>query len=326
MAATKELLRDLAGAEQVEILLGSGSLANDVVAGQLTLLEQPGLIVSNGEFGERLIDHATRFGLEFDCLKQADGEAFENQRLSSWIADHPQARWLWGVHCETSTGVLNDIQAWKSIARQRSLRLCLDCVSSIGTVPVDLRGVYLASCVSGKGLRGYPGLSMVFYGHEVAPAPARLPRYLDLGSYADQRGVPFTHSSNLLAALHAALQAGGLDERFARLRREAARLRESLRRLGFRVIGDDTLLSPAVTTVELPAAVDSESFGDELERSGYLLNYRSTYLLQRNRIQVCLMGEFESDELNGLLTRLADNRPGRAGASPANLSLASSLR
>ena len=48
-------------------------------------------------------------------------------------------------------------------------------------MPVDLTGVYLASGSSGKGLRAYPGLSMVFYHHEVAPAPDKLPRYLDLG-------------------------------------------------------------------------------------------------------------------------------------------------
>ena len=41
--------------------------------------------------------------------------------------------------------------------------------------------VYLASGSSGKGLRAYPGLSMVFYHHDVPAAPEKLPRYLDLG-------------------------------------------------------------------------------------------------------------------------------------------------
>jgi aspartate aminotransferase-like enzyme len=156
---------------------------------------------------------------------------------------------------------------------------------------------------------------MVFYGHEIASAPTQLPRYLDLGFYAAQQGVPFTHSSNLLAALHAALQTGDSDERFVRLRREATRFREGLRLLGFRVYGDDALVSPAVITVDLPGEVDSELFGDGLERSGYLLNYRSNYLSRRNRIQVCLMGEFETDDLNGLLARMAENRPERTRAS-----------
>ena len=78
-------------------------------------------------------------------------------------------------------------------------------MSAIGAVPVDLDGVLLASGASGKALGAFPGLSMVFYAGNVRPEPARLPRYLDLGYYAQKDGVPFTHSSNLVAALDAAL-------------------------------------------------------------------------------------------------------------------------
>ncbi len=49
--------------------MGSGTLANDVVAGQLSLLGGRGLILSNGEFGERLMDQARRLNLKFDALK-----------------------------------------------------------------------------------------------------------------------------------------------------------------------------------------------------------------------------------------------------------------
>ena len=56
---------------------------------------------------------------------------------------------------------------------------------------------------------------MVFYHHEIAPAPDRLPRYLDLGYYAEQEGIPFTFSSNLLHALHAAVRRVNWEKRFA---------------------------------------------------------------------------------------------------------------
>jgi hypothetical protein len=73
---TRQLLCELTGARHVEILLGSGTLANDVIAGQLSLLEGRGLILSNGEFGDRLIDHATRFGLSFHTLRVEWGQTF----------------------------------------------------------------------------------------------------------------------------------------------------------------------------------------------------------------------------------------------------------
>ncbi|PAE13934.1 hypothetical protein CHH91_20075, partial [Virgibacillus sp. 7505] len=51
----------------------------------------------------------------------------------------------------------------KEICSKHGVRLCLDACSSIGSVPVDLSGVWLASSVSGKGLAAYPGLALVFH-------------------------------------------------------------------------------------------------------------------------------------------------------------------
>src|SRR3989442_329330 len=56
VALTKTLLCQLVRAQRVEILLGSGTLANDVIAAQLALLPAPGIILSNGHFGNRLVD------------------------------------------------------------------------------------------------------------------------------------------------------------------------------------------------------------------------------------------------------------------------------
>src|SRR5215475_8914906 len=48
--STKRVLCELTKARDVELFLGSGTLANDVVAAQLSLDEKPGVVVSNGEF------------------------------------------------------------------------------------------------------------------------------------------------------------------------------------------------------------------------------------------------------------------------------------
>ena len=73
----------------VQILLGSGTLANDAVAAQLTLEKKPGLILSNGEFGERLADHAKRFGLTFDTLKFPWGQAFDLDVVQQFLSRSP---------------------------------------------------------------------------------------------------------------------------------------------------------------------------------------------------------------------------------------------
>jgi len=303
-ALTKTLLCQLVRAQRVEVLLGSGTLANDVVAGQLALLSAPGIVLSNGEFGCRLKDHAKRFGLVFDALELEWGAVFEREQVRRMLERHRHARWLWACACETSTGVLNDLEMLKELCPGRGVKLCADCISLIGTAPVDLQGVYLASGVSGKGLGAFPGLSMVFCHHQPPSQPERLPRYLDLGYYAAQNGIPFTHSSNLLSSLRAALKRFDSQQPFNEIVELSAWLRPKLRELGFRILAPDAHASPAVTTLVLPENISSQKVGDELQASGFLLSYQSEYLRHRNWIQICLMGDCSRQGLVALLTEL----------------------
>jgi aspartate aminotransferase-like enzyme len=302
--AAKQILCELVQARNVGLFLGSGTLANDVVAGQLLLEGKPGLVLTNGEFGERLVDHARRFGLTFETLEFPWGQPLDLAVVRRRLEAAPTRGWLWCPHCETSTGVLNDLDRLKTLCAEFQVKLCLDCISSIGTVPVDLRGVWLASCASGKGLRAYPGISMVFYHHEVVPSPRGVPRYLDLGCYAAQETVPFTFSSNLLHALHAAVKRVRWDERFAGLVDLSAWLRTRLCELGFELIGDGASVSPAVVTIALPSHLDSGRIGGLVQESGYLVSYNSDYLRRENWIQVCLMGECTKEKVVSLLNAL----------------------
>jgi aspartate aminotransferase-like enzyme len=302
--SAKKALCELVCARNVELFLGSGTLANDVIAGQLSLLSGRGIVLSNGEFGSRLVDQARRFRLDFDALEFPWGEPLDLRAVRTLLERNPSPAWLWCAHCETSTGVLNDVAALKTLCAEFNAKLCLDCISSIGTMPVDLTGVYLASCASGKGLRAYPGISMVFHHHDVKPEPERLPRYLDLGYYAGEQGVPFTFSSNLLHALHTAVRHVEWERRFAAIAGLSAFFREQLRSLGFLLIGSGAQCSPAVVTVALPPRVDSEKAGESIEQAGYLLSYQSGYLRARNWIQICLMGECTLEKVQSLLNVL----------------------
>jgi aspartate aminotransferase-like enzyme len=261
-------------------------------------------VLSNGEFGSRLIDQARRFKLDFEALEYAWGAPLDLAAVKKRLGKKPAPGWLWCTHCETSTGVLNDLAALKTLCADRGAKLCVDGISSIGTLPVDLAGVYLASCASGKGLRAYPGLSMVFHHHDVSPAPGRLPRYLDLGYYAQQQGIPFTFSSNLLHALRAAVRHVDWKKRFAEVAELSVWLRASLVESGFVLVGQNTRTSPAVITIALPPEMDSVKISAAMQEAGYLLSYSSDYLRPRNWIQVCLMGEGSREKVVSLLNTL----------------------
>ncbi|MCC6406521.1 MAG: alanine--glyoxylate aminotransferase family protein [Planctomycetes bacterium] len=295
LSELRELRRDLSralGAEAVEVLVGSGTLANDVVAAELAGRARRVLIPVDGEFGARLVDHARRAGLEVDEYAVPWGSELELDELTRRAA---RADALWAVHCETSTGALHDLAALKRVAAAARIALALDATSSIGVVPVDLAGVELATCTSGKGLASYPGLALVFHRAELGPATRPLPRYLDLRAWASHDGVPFTHSSNLVRALASSWRRAFASDTFERRVALARELCGRLAELGLAPLVPTERASPGVVTLALGAR--AETIALRLAREGVWVSWRSAYLRERGWVQLCLFGEHDADEL-----------------------------
>jgi aspartate aminotransferase-like enzyme len=177
--------------------------------------------------------------------------------------------------------------------------LCLDAISAIGLMPVDLRGVRFATAVSGKGLAALPGLAVVFH-HGHLASSGQIPRYLDLASYEAADGVPFTHSSNLLAALDRSLTLTCWSLKFERVRRASVTLRAGLQRHGLPPLAAEVDAAPGIITVALSSDISATNVATELSKQGYQIASQSEYLRQRNWLQICLMGEFDENALRRL--------------------------
>lgn len=321
MQSVRQRLLALTNAGHCAVMVGSGTMANDVVAAQLSRLDAPGVIVTAGEFGERLLDHAKRMGLRHTAVQHDWGAPLDYERVARALSepvDRQAAGWLWTTHCETSTGALANLPRLKEMCRQREARLALDCISSIGATPVDLSDVWVASGASGKALAAYPGLGLVFCGYPPEPDES-LPRYLDLGLHCageESGAVPFTLSSNLLAALDAGL-ARQSEALLSHVDDEGRWLRRQLRDLGFTLVAAESESAGAVTTIALPSdAVDAQELGRELEAHGFYTSYASGYLRRRNWLQICLMGETHRGQLERLLPVLAAQLDAMTRAEP----------
>ena len=164
-------------------------------------------------------------------------------------------------------------------------------------INMDLNNVYLASAVSGKGIGSFPGLALVFSSYKPASSKS-LPRNLDLGLYQDKNGIPFTISSNLVYALKTAVNLMNPSASFHETVKASNFLRNSIKEMGFEVIGDLKNSSPAVTTIHLSKTLNSVDIGNKLKESGFELSFNSEYLVKRNWIQVCLMGNWSQTAVN----------------------------
>jgi len=116
-------------------------------------------------------------------------------------------------------------------------------------------------------------------------------RSLDLDAYRVADGVAYTQPSPPVAALARALDRDW-PARFEAVRAADVRLRAGLRAHGFEVLAPEADAMRGVVTVVLPAALSAARLARRMERQGYLLAWRSRYLVERNWLQICLMGEW----------------------------------
>ena len=288
----RERLVKMARAEDVQVMLGSGTLANDAIAQQLRFIGGQGVVLSNGEFGDRLIDHVKRANLDFTFYKIKWGEAFDFESMTHQLLGNKNLHWIWMAHCETSTGILNDLTKFKHLAKKLRANPILDCISSFCNVEVDLQDVMFASAVSGKGLAALPGLAFVFHKKGILRSGCAIPRYLDLALYAANDSIPFTHSSNLIQALATAID--GFDEKILERRIFlSSAVRKALVSEGFKVIGDEINSAPFVVTIALPPELDSMEVGEKMIKEKFRIGFLSRYLRERNWIQLAWMGDID---------------------------------
>src|SRR5262249_38941035 len=138
---------------------------------------------------------------------------------------------------ESSTGVLNDLPGLVETARKYEARVCVDCISSLGAVPLDLSQVYLASGATGKSLGSYAGAALIFADRAALASLdcSAVPSYMDLCTALDNNGPCYTFPSPILIALETALQEYATPRKaqafYARYHELGVRVRQTLRRL-----------------------------------------------------------------------------------------------
>lgn len=307
-AGVRNSLGRLVGGRDVAMMVGSGTLANDTVAAVLAALpsKRNGLVLVNGEFGERLVRQAQRFGLKPRVLRWAWGEPWNLDAINTALRDTQPGDWVWGTHLETSTGVLNDLPGLLSLCRPRGLRVCVDAISSCGAVPLNLSQTFLATGTSGKSLGAVAGLAFVFADErELRDLDReRLPTYLDLPAALAQPGSRFTVPSLLVKSLAAALDAYAdlrAPSRYEHYRALSAHLRAGLRSAGIAPLADERIACPIVTTFRPPAPLSAAEFLERCANLGFQIGGQSEYLASRGLVQVATMGETLQTDLDRFL-------------------------
>lgn len=284
----REQLLKLAGldGEYTTVLLqGSGTYAVEATLSCAVRPQDKLLIVANGAYGKRMGDIARRHGLNHVLVFLKETAPVTPEAVRRALEEHPDITHLAMVHCETTTGILNPVEAVARAIRGRGLTFIVDAMSSFGGIPIDIRKLGIDFLVSSanKCIQGVPGFGFVIARRSSLSRCEGVSRSLSLDLY-DQwaemekgRGKwRFTSPTHVVRAFFQAVKEledeGGVQARYDRYRENHAALVEGMRRSGFRTLLPDELQSPVITSFLYPEEdFDFQKFYEALKERGFVI-------------------------------------------------------
>lgn len=280
MNETQQMLRQVFRTENKLTMSVSGTGSAGMEACAVNLIEPGDRVVVgiNGVFGGRMADVAARCGAEVTKIERPFGDVFDPQEVED-VCRRAKPKVVGIVHAETSTGALQPLEEISRIVHDHDALLLVDCVTSLGGLPVEIDGWQIDAAYSGtqKCLSCPPGLSPVtFSSRAVATMEARKSKvqswYLDISMvrnyWSDQsRAYHHTAPINMNYGLHEALRIvleEGLEARFERHTRNHLALRAGLEALGVEyAVAEDHRL-PMLNAVQIPDGVDDKTVRSQL--------------------------------------------------------------
>ncbi|MFC1927666.1 pyridoxal-phosphate-dependent aminotransferase family protein [Chloroflexota bacterium] len=225
------------------------------------------LSISNGAFGERFADIATRYGAEVISLNFEWGKAIDLEVIEKTLKANGNIKAVLATHNETSTGMTNNLDEISAVVKKSDRLLLVDAISSLGCIdlPTDDWNCDIVVTASQKGWMVPPGLAMVSVSEKAwqAHSEAKMPRYYwDFGKARDfllKGQTPWTPAISIFYALDASLDlmlSEGLENIFARHARAGQTARSGVKSLGLSIFPVEEYASNTVTAVNAPDKID----------------------------------------------------------------------
>jgi aspartate aminotransferase-like enzyme len=261
----------------------SGSGAMDSAAANLIRPGTKVLAAAAGKFGERWLELANAYGAEVTAYEPGWGERLDPAEFDRLLTENDGIEVVFATLSETSTGIVNDIQAIAEVVNRHGALLAVDAVSGLGAAELkqDEWGVDVVVAGSQKALMIPPGLAFASVSQkaldfvEARPGGRYYFDWVKTAKSQRKNNSPFTPAVPLFQALDVALDLiaeEGLENVFARHALLARATRAGAAALGLELFGDPDERSTVVTAIELPGDVDGGKVPGALRRLGITAN------------------------------------------------------
>ena len=250
---------------EVYILGGEGILALEAACASLTEPGDKVLVIDNGIFGKGFADFVTIYGGCPELYTVDYHKPVEVDELRRFLEKHHDYKYATVVHCDTPSGVLNDIRSICPLLKEYGILTVVDSVAAMfgEEVRVDDWEIDVICGGSQKALSAPPGLAFVTVSEAAMQAMEQRKQpiasfycnLLTFKNYYRDKWFPYTMPISDIYGLAEAVRLVREDKnRIERHQRIAAAVRETMKKAGLSLYleyGD----AATVTVIRVPSGI-----------------------------------------------------------------------
>ena len=273
----KYLLSTRPGKFECALLTSSGTGAVEMVISSLPK-DAYILNIINGSYGERIEEMLQIYSIPHATINYNEGEINYDeikQHLDTQTYTH-----ITFVHCETTTGIINDLKLISKYASMNNTKVVVDAMSSAFAYPIDMHKdeIHFLCCSSNKLVQGIAGLGVVLVDKKCLNECHSRTVYLDLKSQIEYfnktNQMRFTSPVQVLNAFSVALDELSRETikmRFCRYKHLNEIIRDGMESLGFVPLLPIEKNSIVITSFIEPEGFDFDEFHDYLKTKGFII-------------------------------------------------------
>lgn len=244
----------------VVLMQGSGTFGVESVLTSVIGSGDKVLICTNGAYGERMADITEHAGIAYQVYSEHYNKVPDAQLLE----EDPGITHVAMVHSETTSGILNDIQAVGKAVKEKGRVFIVDAMSSFGGVDIPVKdwGIDFIISSANKCIQGVPGFSFIIARKDLLIESAGKVRSLSLDLYDQWKTMEvdgkwrFTSPTHVVLAFARAMkeleEEGGISARGRRYAENNRLLIEKMGEMGIYPYIDSEHQGPIITTFFYP--------------------------------------------------------------------------
>ncbi|MGH4050241.1 MAG: pyridoxal-phosphate-dependent aminotransferase family protein [Clostridium sp.] len=253
---------------EVRILSGEGILGLEAACASLTENDDRVLVVDNGIFGEGFGDFVKMYGGKVVFFKGDRKRKIDIIELEKFLEKDHDFKYATVVHCDTPSGVLNDIDKICKLLKKNGILTVVDSVAGMGgeNIRVDEWGIDIVLGASQKCISAPSGLTFLSISEAAfklmdqrkKPIASYYCNLLIWKDYYNNKWFPYTPSISDIVGLRQAFDNILVDKDIIQRHNSIAKAtRKAVKEAGLKLYIEEGY-SNTVTVVEIPVGINGK--------------------------------------------------------------------